>query len=69
MQQEVRKHLGPGEIEIDSPLYGILLVGNGSALMTGRVYDSRGKAMESLGRFEKTDAYVVRIGSTNLDDA
>lgn len=67
MKTETRTHLGPGEIEIDSPIYGILLVGNGIAVMAAKVYDSKERAIKGLSRFDTAEAYVVRIGSTNLD--
>ena len=61
---ETRAHLGPHEIEIDGPLYGVMLVGNGSPYMTLKVFSDKEKARRHAATF-KSVGYVVRISGTN----
>lgn len=65
ISSEVRDHLGPHEIEIDSGLYGIMLfAGYGKPLMTNGLFDNKDKALAHAETFG-SEAYVVKIGSTN----
>jgi len=61
---ETRSHLGPAEIEIDSPVYAILLVG-GSTILTPKLYGDKAKALEAARTQWAGSGYVVRLNSTN----
>lgn len=64
---ELREHLGPYEVEIDSPLYGIMLVpDNGmSPVMTINVFGTIAQAKRHAENFKGSRAVVVRLNSTN----
>lgn len=67
MTVEQRAHLRPGEIEIDSPLYGIMLVPQDGVgpVMTGKLYGDRDKALAAVKAKWDGYGYVVRIGGTD----
>lgn len=64
---EGRAHLGPGEIEIDSTLYGIMLVPqHGSRpIMTNKLYGDKDKALADVKAKWDGFGYVVRINGTH----
>lgn len=63
---EVRSHLGPHEVEIDSPLYGIMLIPtNGmSPVMSLRVFSDKEKALAHAKDFN-SQSVVVSLKGTN----
>ncbi len=67
MTVEIRDHLGPHEVEIDTPLYGIMLIGvNRIPVMSLKLFSDKEKAIAHADKtFTTAQAYVVRINSTN----
>lgn len=62
---EERAHLGPHEVEIDSPLYAVMFIANtGQTIMATRTFSSLEKALTHADTFS-ANAYVVRISGTN----
>jgi len=61
---EQRSHLGPYEVEIDTPLYGVILIGNGNPLMSNSLFSDKNRAFAYAESFDET-GYVVTIKGTN----
>lgn len=62
---EERSHLGPHEVEIDTPMYGVMLLGSdGRPIMSNIVYDTIAKAEAQAIDYGGL-AYIVRIRGTH----